>query len=781
MMVEPDWVHLGMTANGLSVNQYFIDHPEMVLGELVETTTQYGKDVICKPYPDQDLKEQLAQSIGHLHADVHNIQYVTPAEEQGAEGQDAVPADPNVRNYSYTLIHDRLYYRENSNMIPVQLSAAAQERIKCVIPLRECVRELIQAQLDNESDEYIADLQTRLNSLYDSFQSEFGLLSSRSNSHAFSDDSAYPLLCSLEILDENGQLKRKADLFAKRTIRPHQAVDHVDNAGDALSISLSEKGRVDLDYMEQLSGKSRKELTEALQGVIFPLPDYADQYVTADEYLSGNVREKLTLARFAAGGNPLYEANVKALEAAQPQDITAAEISVRLGATWIPPKIVEQFIMETLQPPFYMRRNIHVHFSAVTAEWRIEGKNVDRFSVLATETYGTDRMNAYRIVEETLNLHDARVYDTIERDGSKVRVLNKRETALAQAKQEQIKSAFVDWLWKSPERREQLVGMYNERFNAIRPRTYDGSGLRFVGMNPEIRLRPHQVNAVAHVIYGGNTLLAHVVGAGKTYTMAAAAQESKRLGLCSKSLFVVPNHLTEQWAAEYLQLYPAANLLVATKKDFETHNRKRFCSRIATGDYDAVIIGHSQFEKIPLSMERQQRFLQEQIDELQRGIEEVKAQNGERFTIKQMERSRKSLETKLKKLTDMGKKDDVVTFEDLGVDRLFVDEAHLYKNLYVVTKMRNVAGIGQSESQKASDLFMKCRYLDELTNGRGIVFATGTPISNSMTELYTMQRYLQYGELKKQGLQHFDAWASTFGETVTAIELAPEGYTLVGR
>ena len=776
---EPDWVHLGRTESELTVNRYFIDHPEMVLGELVEVTTQYGRDVVCKPFPHRELKELLAQAVEALRVDDHNIQDAELSDAVKPDG--SIPADPTVRNYSYAAIHDRIYYRENSRMVPVQLSRGAQERVLHMLPLRDCVRELIQAQLDDEPDARIAELQHRLNGLYDGFRAEFGLLSGRANSQALSDDSAYPLLCSLEILDENGQLARKADLFTKRTIRPHQAVAHVDTAGDALSVSLSEKGRVDLPYMQQLSGMDPDALITSLRGAIFPLPEQSDRYVTADEYLSGNVREKLRAAKLAATQNPLFAQNVTALEAVQPQEISAADITARLGAVWIPPEIVEQFVLEILQPPPYLRRQIHVHYSTITAEWRVEGKNLDRFSVLATQTHGTDRMNAYRIIEETLNLRDARVYDTVERDGSKTRVLDKRETALAQARQEQLKAAFTDWLWKDPDRRKQLTELYNDRFNAIRPRVYDGSALRFAGMNPEIRLRPHQANAVAHILYGGNTLLAHVVGAGKTYTMAAAAQESKRLGLCSKSLFVVPNHLTEQWAAEYLQLYPAANLLVATKKDFEARNRKRFCSRIATGDYDAVIIGHSQFEKIPLSIERQQHFLQEQIDELLQGIEEAKAQNGERFTIKQMERSRKMLELKLKKLTETGKKDDVVTFEDLGVDRLFVDEAHLYKNLYVVTKMRNVAGIEQSESQKASDLFMKCRYLDELTGGKGIVFATGTPISNSMTELYTMQRYLQYGQLKRQGLQHFDAWASTFGETVTAIELAPEGYTLVGR
>lgn len=653
---EPDWVHLGRTESGLTVNRYFIDHPEMVLGELAETSTQYGKDITCVPHPDKTLGEQLAQAIANLRTDIRSIG-PSPALED-AEPDGSIPADPTVRNYSYAAVAGRIYYRENSRMMPVQMSQTAQQRMLHMLPIRDCVRELIQAQLDNDSDERISNLQARLNELYNDFSAEYGLISSRANSQAFSDDSAYPLLCSLEILDENGQLARKADLFTKRTIRPHQAVAHVDTAGDELSVSLSEKGRVDLPYMQQLSGMDPDALITSLRGAIFPLPEQSDRYVTADEYLSGNVREKLRAAKLAATQNPLFAQNV---------------------------------------------------------------------------------------------------------------------TALAQARQEQLKAAFADWVWKEPERRERLTALYNERFNAIRLRTYDGSGLRFAGMNPEIRLRPHQADAVAHVLYGGNTLLAHVVGAGKTYTMAAAAQESRRMGLCSKSLFVVPNHLTEQWAAEYLQLYPAANLLAAAKKDFEARNRRRFCSRIATGDYDAVIIGHSQFEKIPLSVERQQRFLQEQIDELARGMEEVKAQSGGRFTIKQMERSRKSLEVKLGKLTDAGKKDDVVTFEELGVDRLFVDEAHLYKNLFVATKMRNVAGVGQSESQKASDLWMKCRYLDEITGGRGVVFATGTPISNSMTELYTMQRYLQYDRLSRQGLQHFDAWASTFGETVTAIELAPEG------
>ena len=674
-------------------------------------------------------------------------------------------------------------------MTPVEVSATAENRIKGMIAIRNSVRTLIELQTEDYPDSEIKAEQERLNRLYDTFSGKYGLINSRANTSAFSQDSSFSLLSALEIIGEDGELERKADMFSKRTIKPHTPVTSVDTASEALAVSLGEKATIDMDYMMELSGKSENEIFEDLKGVIFlnPLYEYGNsyepKYLMADEYLSGNVREKLRIAKNSAELYPEdYKVNVEALQKVQPKDLTASEISVRLGATWLPSDDVQEFIFHLLETPRYAQWNIKVHFSPFTSEWNIEGKSYDKGNVRAYNTYGTSRINAYKIIEETLNLKDVRIFDYIEDDeGKKKAVLNKKETAIAQSKQEMIKQEFQDWIWSDPERRERLCKSYNEKFNSVRPREYDGSHIIFNGMNPEIELREHQKNAVAHILYGGNTLLAHAVGAGKTFEMVAAAQESKRLGLCNKSLFVVPNHLTEQWAAEYLQLYPAANILVATKKDFETKNRKKFCGRIATGDYDAVIIGHSQFEKIPMSIERQRAILEQQLEEITGGIAELKRNRGENFSIKQLEKSKKSIKQKLDKLNDQTKKDDVVTFEELGVDRLFVDESHYYKNLYLYTKMRNVGGIAQTEAQKSSDLFMKCRYLDEITGGRGTVFATGTPISNSMVELYTIQRYLQYNTLVKNGLQHFDAWASTFGETITAVELTPEGYTLVGR
>ena len=688
-----------------------------------------------------------------------------------------------VRNFSYTVLDDKIYFRENSRMSPVEVSATAENRIKGMIGIRDCVRNLIELQTEDYPDSEIKQAQDKLNTLYDSFTKKYGLINSRANTSAFSDDSSYALLSALEVINEDGELERKADMFFKRTIKPHKPVTEVDTADEALAVSMGEKAAIDMEYMMELSGKSEEELFADLKGVIFlnPLYEYGNsyepKYLMADEYLSGNVREKLATAKRSAALYPEdYTVNVQALEKVQPKDLTASEISVRLGATWIPPEIFQQFMFEFLDTPRYAQWNIKVHYSQFTGEWNIEGKSYDRSNVKAYSTYGTSRINAYKIIEETLNLKDVRIFDYIEdEEGRKKAVLNKKETAIAQAKQELIKQGFQDWIWADPARREKLTKMYNEKFNSIRPREYDGSHIVFNGMNPEIELREHQKNAVAHILYGGNTLLAHAVGAGKTFEMVAAAMESKRLGLCNKSLFVVPNHLTEQWAAEFLQLYPAANILVATKRDFETKNRKKFCGRIATGDYDAVIIGHSQFEKIPMSIERQRAILEQQLEELTDGIMDLKRNRGENFSIKQLEKSKKSVKQKLEKLNDQSRKDDVVTFEELGVDRLFIDESHYYKNLYLYTKMRNVGGIAQTEAQKSSDLFMKCRYLDELTGGRGTVFATGTPISNSMVELYTIQRYLQYNTLVKNNLQHFDSWASTFGETVTAVELTPEG------
>ena len=704
-------------------------------------------------------------------------------EDELEEEDNSIPADPNVRNFSYTIVDDKIYFRENSRMSPVEVSATAENRIKGMVAIRDCVRNLIELQTEDYPDEEIKAEQSKLNSLYDGYTKKYGLINSRANVSAFGDDSSFALLSALEVINENGELERKADMFFKRTIKPHKPITEVDTADEALAVSMGEKATVDMEYMRELTGKSEEELFSDLKGVIFlnPLYGYGNvteqKYLMADEYLSGNVREKLITAKKSAEVYPEdYKINVEALEKVQPKDLTASEISVRLGATWIPPEIFEKFMFEFLDTPRYAQWNIKVHYSQYTGEWNIEGKSYDRSNVKAYSTYGTSRINAYKIIEETLNLKDVRIFDYIEdEDGKKKAVLNKKETAIAQAKQELIKQGFQDWVWADPTRREKLTKMYNEKFNSIRPREYDGSHITFNGMNPEIELREHQKNAVAHILYGGNTLLAHAVGAGKTFEMVSAAMESKRLGLCNKSLFVVPNHLTEQWAAEFLQLYPAANILVATKKDFETKNRKKFCGRIATGDYDAVIIGHSQFEKIPMSVERQRAILEQQLQELTDGIIDLKKNRGENFSIKQLEKSKKAVKLKLQKLNDQSRKDDVVTFEELGVDRLFIDESHYYKNLYLYTKMRNVGGIAQTEAQKSSDLFMKCRYLDELTGGRGTVFATGTPISNSMVELYTIQRYLQYNTLVKNNLQHFDSWASTFGETVTAVELTPEG------
>lgn len=777
--IEPDWIHLDTDENGIKMNSYFVQHPEMILGEMKMVSGRFGMEATCVPYENADLAAQLDDAVANIHGEI--TEYET--EEELEEEDNSIPADPTVRNFSYTVVDDKIYYRENSRMTPVEVSATAENRIKGMIAIRNSVRTLIELQTEDYPDSEIKAEQERLNRLYDTFSGKYGLINSRANTSAFSQDSSFSLLSALEIIGEDGELERKADMFSKRTIKPHTPVTYVDTASEALAVSLGEKATIDMDYMMELSGKSENEIFEDLKGVIFlnPLYEYGNsyepKYLMADEYLSGNVREKLKIAKNSAELYPEdYKVNVEALQKVQPKDLTASEISVRLGATWLPPDDVQEFIFHLLETPRYAQWNIKVHFSPFTSEWNIEGKSYDKGNVRAYNTYGTSRINAYKIIEETLNLKDVRIFDYIEDDeGRKKAVLNKKETAIAQSKQEMIKQEFQDWIWSDPERRERLCKSYNEKFNSVRPREYDGSHIIFNGMNPEIELREHQKNAVAHILYGGNTLLAHAVGAGKTFEMVAAAQESKRLGLCNKSLFVVPNHLTEQWAAEYLQLYPAANILVATKKDFETKNRKKFCGRIATGDYDAVIIGHSQFEKIPMSIERQRAILEQQLEEITGGIAELKRNRGENFSIKQLEKSKKSIKQKLDKLNDQTKKDDVVTFEELGVDRLFVDESHYYKNLYLYTKMRNVGGIAQTEAQKSSDLFMKCRYLDEITGGRGTVFATGTPISNSMVELYTIQRYLQYNTLVKNGLQHFDAWASTFGETITAVELTPEG------
>ena len=774
--IEPEWVQLGTNDDGITMNRYFLDHPDMVLGELKMVSGPYGPEPTCAPFPDQPLDSLLANAVQNIHGEITAYE-----REEELEGEDqSIEADPTVRNFSYTLVNDKLYYRENSRMNPVEVSKTAESRIRGMISLRDCVRMLLEYQTEDYPDGMIWEQQTKLNDLYDRFTHDYGLINSRGNAIAFDQDSAYFLLCSLEVLDEEGGLKRKADLFTKRTIRSHRPAERVDTAVEALALSIGEKARVDMAYMGQLTGKDEDTLFTDLRGVVFLNPDYGEKggekYLPADEYLSGNVRRKLAEVRAKAETEPQYLPNVEALEKVQPTDLTASEISVRLGATWLNPEYIRQFIFETLDTSRRARWDIKVHYSRITGEWRIEGKSKDSYNVKAYSTYGTSRASAYDIIESSLNLKDVRIFDyQYDLDGRRVAVLNKKETAIAQGKQELLKEAFSEWIWKDPERREKICKAYNILFNSNRPREYDGSHINFSGMNPEITLRKHQVNAIAHILYGGNTLLAHVVGAGKTFEMVAAAMESKRLGLCQKSLFVVPNHLTEQWASEFLQLYPAANVLVATKKDFETKNRKRFCGRIATGDYDAVIIGHSQFEKIPVSIQRQRAILEQQMDEIILGIQEAKNAHAENFTIKQMEKTRKGLQNKLDKLNDQSRKDDVVTFEELGVDRLFIDESHYYKNLFLYTKMRNVSGIAQTEAQKSSDLFMKCRYLDEITGGRGVVFATGTPISNSMVELYTIQRYLQMGALQEQGFQHFDAWAANYGETVTAIELAPEG------
>lgn len=785
--IVPEWTQTGQTEDGFAINRYFIDHPEMVLGRQEPVSTAHGMDYTVNPIEGLELSDQLHDAVKYIHGTYQEAEL--PELGEGEAIDTSIPADPNVKNYSYAIVDGQVYYRENSRMVRPDLNATAEARVKGLVGLRDCVQELIDLQMDAAvPDSNIREKQAELNSLYDSFSSKYGLINDRANRLAYADDSSYYLLCALEVIDEDGKLERKADMFTKRTIKPHQAVAVVDTASEALAVSISEKACVDMDYMSQLTGKTKEELAGELQGVIFRVPgqlekDGTPHYVTADEYLSGNVRRKLRQAQRAAQQDPIYAVNVEALTAAQPKDLDASEIEVRLGATWIDKEYIQQFMYETFNTPFYLQRSIGVNYSSFTAEWQIKGKSsVSYNDVAAYTTYGTSRANAYKILEDSLNLRDVRIYDTIEdADGKERRVLNAKETTLAAQKQQAIREAFRDWIWRDPERRQTLVSQYNEEMNATRPREYDGSHITFGGMNPAITLREHQKSAIAHVLYGGNTLLAHEVGAGKTFEMVAASMEAKRLGLCQKSLFVVPNHLTEQWASEFLRLYPSANILVTTKKDFETHNRKKFCARIATGDYDAIIMGHSQFERIPISRERQERLLYEQIDEITEGIAEVQASGGERFTVKQLERTRKSLEARLEKLQAEGRKDDVVTFEQLGVDRLFVDEAHNYKNLFLYTKMRNVAGLSTSDAQKSSDMFAKCRYMDEITGNRGVIFATGTPVSNSMTELYTMQRYLQYDRLQELNMTHFDCWASRFGETVTALELAPEGYTLVGR
>lgn len=774
--IEPEWVHLATNEDGIQMNSYFIDHPDMILGEMKMVSGPFGPTPTCEPYPEQPLEALLAEAVQNIHGEIAAYD-----REEELEGEDhSIEADPAVRNFSYTLVDGQIYYRENSRMNPVEVSKTAESRIRGMIELRDCVRTLLEYQTEDYPEKEIKEQQAKLNALYDAFTRKYGLINSRGNAIAFDQDSSYFLLCSLEILDEDRNLKRKADLFTKRTIRSHKPAEKVDTAVEALALSIGEKAHVDMEYMSKLTGKDEETLFAELTGVVFLNPDYAEgineKYLPADEYLSGNVRQKWAVAQGKAEQDPQYQINAEALARVQPTDLTASEISVRLGATWLDTEYVRRFIFETLGTPRSAQWGMKVHYSKITGEWRIEDKNKDRGNVKAISTYGTKRINAYEIIETTLNLKDVRIFDyQYDEEGRRIAVLNKKETAIAQSKQELIKDAFAEWIWKDPDRREAICKTYNILFNSNRPREYDGSHINFSGMNPEITLRKHQVNAIAHILYGGNTLLAHVVGAGKTFEMVAAAMESKRLGLCQKSLFVVPNHLTEQWATEFLQLYPAANILVATRKDFETKNRKKFCGRIATGDYDAVIIGHSQFEKIPMSVERQRAILEQQIDEIMMGISEAKREKAENFTIKQMEKTKKGLQAKIDKLNDQSRKDDVVTFEELGVDRIFIDESHYFKNLFLYTKMRNVGGIAQTEAQKSSDLFMKCRYLDEITGGRGIVFATGTPISNSMVELFTIQRYLQMSALEEQGLQHFDAWAANYGETVTAIELSPEG------
>ena len=795
--IEPDWVHLGQNEDGFAINRYFVDHPEMILGRQTSESTQYGKqDFTVVPIEGLALADQLHDAVKNIRGTYQEAEL--PELGEGEQIDTSIPADPNVKNYSYTVVGGEVYYRENSRMVKPELNATAAERVKGMVALRDCVNELIALQMDEYSAESrIQEAQTELNRLYDAFSAKHGLINDRANRLAFSDDSSYYLLCSLEVLDDDGKLERKADMFHKRTIKQQRSVDSVDTASEALAVCIGEKACVDLDFMASLMGGSEKipQIVEDLKGVIYKEPNsgpfdledggehWAKGWQTADEYLSGNVRQKLRTAQRVAARDPFFAGNVDALIAAQPKDLEASEIEVRLGATWLDKKYIEQFMYETFDTPRYLRGQIEISYVPYTAEWQVSRKSMVRYNdVAAFTTYGTDRASAYRLLEDALNLRDIRIYDTIEdADGRERRVLNAKETTLAAQKQQLIRDAFKDWIWKDPDRRETLVRQYNEEMNSTRPREYDGSHIVFSGMNPEITLREHQKNAIAHVLYGGNTLLAHEVGAGKTFEMVASAMESKRLGLCQKSIFVVPNHLTEQWASEFLRLYPSANILVTTKKDFETHNRKKFCARIATGDYDAVIIGHSQFERIPISPERQERLLHQQIEEITDGIQDTKLAGGNSFTIKSLERTKKGLEARLKKLQASDRKDDVIYFEQLGVDRMFVDESDNYKNLFLYTKMRNVAGLSTTDAQKSSDMFSKCRYMDELTGGRGVVFATGTPVSNSMTELYTIQRYLQHDRLQDMGMGHFDCWASRFGETTTALELAPEGYTLVGR
>ena len=776
MDIEPDWVHLDTDENGVTMNRYFVEHPEMVLGEIKMENTRFGTfEPVCKARKDIPLSELLSNAVQRINGEIPELD--NRVDEISDEQELSVPADPNVRNFSFTLVDGRVYFRENDRMQPASVSMTAENRIKGLIQIRDCVRKLIEYQTDDYPEEMIRTEQENLNRLYDVYTAKYGLINSRGNYLAFASDESYFLLCSLEVLDDEGNFKRKADMFTKRTIKPHREVTSVETASEALALSIGEKARVDLPYMEQLTGKTQAELVQDLQGVIFKVPNCEPvSYVAADEYLSGNVRNKMMVAELAAKNDPELAVNVEALKKVIPKDLSAAEISVRLGATWIPQEDIQRFVMELLTPSNYAAGRLKVRYTPINGDWFIENKSSDMGNVKADSTYGTKRASAYRIIEDTLNLRDTRIFDYVyDEHGNKKAVFNAKETTAAQAKQEVIKQAFQDWIWKDPERRNRLVRYYNDTFNSVRPREYDGSHITFGGISPEITLRPHQVNAIAHILYGGNTLLAHKVGAGKTFEMVAAAQESKRLGLCQKSMFVVPNHLVGQWASEYLRLYPSANILVTTKQDFETGNRKKFCGRIATGDYDAVIIGHSQFEKIPMSIERQREQLEKQLDDIERGIDDVQASKGEQFTVKQLMKTRKAIKTKLEKLNDTKRKDTVIDFEQLGVDRLFIDESHFYKNLYLYTKMRNVGGIAQTEAQKSSDLFMKCRYLDEITGNRGTVFATGTPVSNSMVELYSVQRYLQYDTLAQNGLQHFDSWASTFGETVTALELAPEG------
>ena len=776
MDIEPDWVHLDTDENGVTMNRYFVEHPEMVLGEIKMENTRFGTfEPVCKARKDIPLSELLSNAVQRINGEIPELD--NRVDEISDEQELSVPADPNVRNFSFTLVDGRVYFRENDRMQPASVSMTAENRIKGLIQIRDCVRKLIEYQTDDYPEEMIRTEQENLNRLYDVYTAKYGLINSRGNYLAFASDESYFLLCSLEVLDDEGNFKRKADMFTKRTIKPHREVTSVETASEALALSIGEKARVDLPYMEQLTGKTQAELVQDLQGVIFKVPNCEPvSYVAADEYLSGNVRNKLTVAELAAKNDPELAVNVEALKKVIPKDLSAAEISVRLGATWIPQEDIQRFVMELLTPSSYAAGRLKVRYTPINGDWFIENKSSDMGNVKADSTYGTKRASAYRIIEDTLNLRDTRIFDYVyDEHGNKKAVFNAKETTAAQAKQEVIKQAFQDWIWKDPERRNRLVRYYNDTFNSVRPREYDGSHITFGGISPEITLRPHQVNAIAHILYGGNTLLAHKVGAGKTFEMVAAAQENKRLGLCQKSMFVVPNHLVGQWASEYLRLYPSANILVTTKRDFETGNRKKFCGRIATGDYDAVIIGHSQFEKIPMSIGRQREQLEKQLDDIEHGIDDVQASKGEQFTVKQLMKTRKAIKTKLEKLNDTKRKDTVIDFEQLGVDRLFIDESHFYKNLYLYTKMRNVGGIAQTEAQKSSDLFMKCRYLDEITGNRGTVFATGTPVSNSMVELYSVQRYLQYDTLAQNGLQHFDSWASTFGETVTALELAPEG------